>query len=329
MRYLFAILILFSTSLFAQQNAIRWITFNQMAKMQAIEKRPVLVDVYTDWCGWCKRLDATTYQDPNIVNYINSAFYAVKFNAEGYDTIIFQGKQYLNRGAGAQRSTHELARYLMGSELSYPTTIFLNPESTPTLIVPGYQAPNDMVPFLVYNAEHLNETANVSDFANDFHKAFGPYKNDSTKVNWLSMKQALEMQKRKPKKILVHLKNSNYVSDRVMMNSTFVSQTVIDSLNKNYYCVDFDVLSGDSISFQNRTFINVKPGAEIHQLAYGLMQNQIGFPSMVIINEEQLVIAPIKQYITEKHMTALLHYFSANAFQKMSFNDWTRLMYQK
>lgn len=328
MRYLIALLILFSISTFAQNNSIRWVSFKQLAKLQQIQKRPVIIDVYTPWCGWCKRLDAETYQEPNIVNYINNAYYAVKFNAEGHDTITFQGKTYLNRAPDTVRNTHEFARYLMGSELSYPTTIFLNTESTPVLIVPGFQAPNEMAPYLVYNVEKLNETVNVSDFANDFHKAFSPYKNDSTKVNWLSLKQALEMQKRKPKKIFIHLKNTSYVSDNIMSNSTFQSQTVIDSLNKNYYCVDFDVLSGDTILFQNHTFVNIKPGAEIHQFAYALLQNQIGFPSIVILNEQQLVIAPIKQYITEKHMTALLHYFNVNAFQKQSFNDFVKEKYR-
>lgn len=83
----------------------------------------------------------------------------------------------------------------MGEKLSYPTTIFLNQESTPTLIVPGYQGPNEMIPFLVYNAERLNETANINDFTGDFHRAFGGKPNDSTHVNWLSLEKAVEMQK--------------------------------------------------------------------------------------------------------------------------------------
>ena len=331
MKKLFFLFLLFSTTLIAQNNtapAIKWISFNQLAKMQAIQKRPVLVDVYTDWCGWCKELDRTTYADPNIVNYINSAFYAIKFNAETRDSINYLGKTYYNRGGGP-RSTHELAVYLMGPKLSYPTTIFLNDQSNPNLIVPGYQAPNNMIPFLVYQVEHMVENTNINDFNADFHRAFSQKPNDSTHINWVSLEKAVELQKKQPKKIFVHMKNDDFVSDRVMSASTFQSQVIIDSLNKNFYCVDFNVKSTDTIFFQNKTFINTNPGKELHQLAYGLLQNQIGFPSIVILNEQQLVIAPIRQYITEKHLSALLHYFNTNAYTSIGFAQWVENVYKK
>ena len=45
------------------QSKINWISFEQAMALAKQDGKPVLVDVYTDWCGWCKRLDATTYQD--------------------------------------------------------------------------------------------------------------------------------------------------------------------------------------------------------------------------------------------------------------------------
>ena len=213
----------------------------------------------------------------------------------------------------------------MGEKLSYPTTIYLNNESQPSLVVPGYLDVNQTLPFLIYHAEQLHLNSNINDFNNDFKKAFEGKRNDSTKIHWISLDEAVVFQKKNPKKIFVHLKNNAFVSDRVMSGSSFESAEVINALN-NYYCVEIDVLTGDTIRFQNNIFINPTPGKGIHQIAYGLLQNQIGFPSVVIINEDALVLAPIKQYLTEKHLAALLSYFEKKAYLEKTFPDYIKEM---
>ncbi len=42
----------------------------------------VLADIYTDWCGWCKRLDRETFSNENMSKFLNEKFVCIKANAE-------------------------------------------------------------------------------------------------------------------------------------------------------------------------------------------------------------------------------------------------------
>jgi len=93
-----AFCIFFCTNLPAQEksNAIKWITFQEAVKQNSISPRKIFIDLYTDWCGWCRKLDATTYTDAKIIDYLNNNYYTVRMNAEMKDTIIFDGKLFIN-----------------------------------------------------------------------------------------------------------------------------------------------------------------------------------------------------------------------------------------
>lgn len=69
-------------TLIAQAGDVNWATDLNAALTQARGSKYVLADVYTDWCGWCKRLDKDTFANPQMMSYLNSKFICVKVNAE-------------------------------------------------------------------------------------------------------------------------------------------------------------------------------------------------------------------------------------------------------
>jgi thiol-disulfide isomerase/thioredoxin len=103
-----------------EANEIHWITSidELQAKMRKSPKK-VIIDMYTGWCGWCKRMDAVTYTNPSLIKYVNNNFYAVKFDAERQDTIRFQDKLYFFY---PEYKANGFAIELMKSSMSYPTT---------------------------------------------------------------------------------------------------------------------------------------------------------------------------------------------------------------
>ncbi len=69
---------LFSGFRSAEKESINWISFETLQKEYALHPKPIIIDVYTDWCGWCKLMDKNTYQNAKLVKYINEKYYAVE-----------------------------------------------------------------------------------------------------------------------------------------------------------------------------------------------------------------------------------------------------------
>ena len=121
---------------------VKWLTIQEAEKRSQTEKRLIFIDVYTDWCGWCKVMDKNTFADPEVARILNEKFYPVKFNAEQREEVILQGNtfKFVPYGNGG---THELASALLQNRLSYPTVVFLDEDFKMIQPVPGYQKAPD------------------------------------------------------------------------------------------------------------------------------------------------------------------------------------------
>ncbi|MEL6926038.1 MAG: DUF255 domain-containing protein [Bacteroidota bacterium] len=130
---------------------IHWYSIEEaLAEHQKTNKK-IFIDMYTDWCGWCKVMDKKTFTDPNVIRYLNEHFIAVKFNAEQPDPVLFNGRTYQYMPVG-RRGVHGLAYELLDQRASYPSFVLLSENLTRIGIIKGYKAPE---PFLTLMEEHL------------------------------------------------------------------------------------------------------------------------------------------------------------------------------
>jgi thioredoxin-related protein len=128
---------------------VRWYTFEEALKLNKEKPKKIMIDVYTDWCGWCKKMDRETFINPVIVKYLNENFYPVKFNAESKEPIEFDGKKYVNEGTGS-RSSHQFAIALLNGQLSYPSIAYFTEKLVYLGAVPGYKTPDQLEVWLNY-----------------------------------------------------------------------------------------------------------------------------------------------------------------------------------
>ena len=159
--------ILSSSSFFAQDAKVKWISIEEAEKLNKQEPKKIMVDVYTDWCGWCKKMDRETFSHPVIAELINKNYYAVKLNAEGKNEITFNGTTY-NFVAQGSRGYHELAAGLLGGKMSYPSIAYINEDLQLLGAVPGYMTPIRIEPLLNYIAENKFTNQSLEDYEKNF-----------------------------------------------------------------------------------------------------------------------------------------------------------------
>jgi thioredoxin-related protein len=148
---------------------INWLTIEEAEKLASENPRKIFVDIYTDWCGWCKRMDANTFSHPDIVTYINENYYAVKLNAEQTDPITFRGTEYINENPTGRRSSHNFARAVLQGRMSYPSVAFFDEELNLITAIPGYREPAQFEPILVFfKDDHYVTQPNLDVFIREY-----------------------------------------------------------------------------------------------------------------------------------------------------------------
>ncbi len=125
MKRLLLVLIALCTVTSGFTQTVRWHTFVEALELNKKEPRKIIVDVYTDWCGWCKVMEKNTYNHKIIAEYINKTFYVVKLDAEQKEDVEIDDKTYKFVAQG-RRGYHELAAILLQGNMVYPSVVFLD-----------------------------------------------------------------------------------------------------------------------------------------------------------------------------------------------------------
>ncbi|MEI8133599.1 MAG: thioredoxin family protein [bacterium] len=113
-----ALFVLATSSVTDAEVHFKDLKFADALKQAKKEKKIIMVDYYTDWCGWCKRLDRDTYSSNELGKFADDNIVSLKLDAE--------------RGEGKELSAK--------SQISgYPTIIFYNADGKEIHRVVGYK----------------------------------------------------------------------------------------------------------------------------------------------------------------------------------------------
>jgi len=315
---------------------IKWYSIDEAFEMAKKEPRPIILDVYTDWCSWCKYMMKTTFADKRIVNYINANFYAAKLNAETSDTLEFQGRKYFNRQIG-RRPTHDLAAKFLNGKLTYPSIVFFDKEGQ-KMVVPGYKESKNLKPFLVYFAENIGKAVSIDKFLINFmftfpkafekdHSIFNienSLKPDTSgKIDWVAPENILKANKKRKKPILLYLYTDLCISCKVMEQTSFGNRELAEKINSYYYSVKINANEQKDINFLGKIYSSTGVN-QPNQVTHQFLNKNDRMPALVVLDENYNQITNIKGYLMTEHLIPLTDYFYNKVYKKHTFQEYLK-----
>lgn len=120
-----------------EADLVKWYTFNEGLEVAKTQNKVAMIDVYTDWCGYCEKLDDNTYHNKKVAEVLNQHFVSIKFNPEKEGSYTYAGKTYTGK---------QLERVFKVS--GYPTIVFLKPDGGIKNVISGYYKPKEMMQVL-------------------------------------------------------------------------------------------------------------------------------------------------------------------------------------
>ncbi len=177
------------------EGPVNWISFEQAVAKAKKNPKPIMIDIYTSWCGPCKMMSSTTFGNAQIAKYLNEKYYCVKFDAETFDTIkvsLNSRDSVLNKDGktkklvetprdfvfinpapkGTPRSPHQFAASILDNQLSYPSIVFLSPQIQRINVIKGFHQPGQFEPIMKYIGSGAWEKQKYDEYLKTFTTEF-------------------------------------------------------------------------------------------------------------------------------------------------------------
>lgn len=313
---------------------VNWYTFEQADSLFKINPKPLLIDVYTEWCSWCKHMMKTTFAHKDLASYINKNFYPVRFDAETLDTIYFNNEKYINNGIG-KKPKHELASKLLNGRFSFPTIVFIDKQRK-QYPIPGYMSVRDIEPLLVYFSEEINSSipydewkiyyyfSYQSNYLDEIKEIDGElYPDTSGDVKWNSIKDASEKSIKDSKPIFILLYTDWCYSCNVLKSFVLKDSIISALLNDHFHPVLFNAASTNIEYFFTNEFKPSGPGKP-HSLTYAFLKQSFQFPAYVIISSKKQKLTELHGFMSAHQIEIILNYFLNENYKKQSFEDFIK-----
>lgn len=152
------------------QAQVQWKSINEAEKLAAQTNKKIMVKVYTNWCGWCKEMDKSTFPDASLSKVLNDNYISAVFNAEQPESVNWGGVENKFVATQQSRGYHELSKKWLGDKLTYPTIVILNEQGQLIQAIPGYRKALELEQILAYFAINGHHKMPFNEFQQSYQR---------------------------------------------------------------------------------------------------------------------------------------------------------------
>ena len=132
-----------------------WQSWTEIQSLMKENPKPIIIDMYADWCVYCKQMDRTTYENDSVYNYMKEHFYRFKFNAESKEPFVWNSKTF---GPDKKNNIHEFFEYVAKGDLVLPTTVIITTDNQPYATSGMLYVKNLEVLLKYYSTDHGDQS---------------------------------------------------------------------------------------------------------------------------------------------------------------------------
>lgn len=157
----------FDETLFEEDTVIHWIPAEEAEEAQRLEPKKIFVDVYANWCRWCRLSDSVVFRHSDVARFVNRYFHSVKFDAELQQSARFFGREF-HSVHDSGNNYHELPAYLLDGNLSYPGFVFADENGEIIYRYNGYLSASNFETLLDFIASDAYLETDFQEFEKSF-----------------------------------------------------------------------------------------------------------------------------------------------------------------
>ena len=328
---LFLILILLIPTLsVAQQNlpfTVKWRSVREVKELQQKATRPILILFYDPADDSSKMYIQNTFSQRTVVGYVNSAFYAIKFDVTTDSVIDYFDNNTYTKKPGSRY--HDLVTKLTGDKPALPTLVVYN-RNAKGYTFSGYRNPDDMVCILTYIAENVDLTTEFNVWAKEFSNTYFPEKDTAENpagINWMSLKDALAASKENPKYMYINWYTTWSTPCNVMMHNAFSDKYIARFMNEYFYCVRLDAQTMDTLYWGKQYYNENKPH-HYHQMVLAMLEGKLFFPAHIFFDKEGQIIQHDQVFVSKPDFYMLANFIATGSYKTMKVNEYRKSFFE-